>query len=219
MCVASVKVELDSMVCRQEGLTLLQVLIGLIIFSLFFLPFLQMEKLNEIGERRDEEVSRIEHIEQELVKYAARVGYYPAPADPSIAVTDVSALHGRSIPIAVPAIPDCTAGAPTLIDLNADGAGVMCTDARGGATDDVYIGTLPITELGLNLHNGLDPFGNKYTYIVSRNLVDLQNVVDAAGNPDQAGRIISNDNNGSIQMFNENGPGVAGDQHLSLIHI
>jgi len=67
---------------KEDGLTLLHVLIGLVLFSLFFIPFVQMEKINDIQDHRDREELRISDIDAKLTEYAARVGAYPAPANP-----------------------------------------------------------------------------------------------------------------------------------------
>ena len=221
----------EEFVDREDGVTLLSVMIGLVIFSLFFLPFLEMEKVKDIRERRDAEEARIELIEDALLKYAARVGGYPAPADPSIPVIGAadSINHGVSIRVN-PATPvgtlnaailsgvDCNAATPPVeIDGGVAGriGGVLCRDARPGVAADVYIGALPISELGLNLDNGLDSYGNKYTYIVSRLLVQLSFEEDPArrisgmgvpvGAAAGAPATVNNNNSGAIRIFNENG--------------
>lgn len=155
-------------VLDQGGLTLLHVMIGLLLLSLFFVPFAHMEKLKDIREKRQDEINRIADINQELIEYAARTGVYPAPADPTLPVTNAN--HGFPVSMAgFPVSGTCNAGTPPV-------SGVLCRPGSravaGGANPDVLIGTLPINALGLNLHDGIDPYGQKYTYIVSRNLVE-----------------------------------------------
>lgn len=181
---------------NQSGLTLLHVMIGLLLFSFFFVPFVQMEKINGIQSQRDKETSRIEDIDALLSEYAARIGAYPAPANPTLPVNNV--LHGASIdttaapPTGFPA--DCGPAPGTIIN------GVACLDGAKGAVagviPDIFVGALPLTELGLNLHDGLDPYGFKYTYIVTRQLVDMRAQLD------RNNQIISNDNQGAILMEN-----------------
>jgi len=64
----------------------------------------------------------------------------------------------------------------------------------GGITPDVLIGTLPLTEIGFDVHDGLDPYGNKYTYVVSRNLVDIRSAAN------RNNQIISNDGRGVVKL-------------------
>lgn len=95
---------------------------------------------------------RLETIQTALRAYYAKRGYYPCPA----ARTDLpsTASFGQST--------DCTTAAP---------AGTTdVTPAGGAATDAIRIGVLPTRALSLPDRYMFDPWGNRLTYTIIKQL-------------------------------------------------
>jgi hypothetical protein len=178
----------------QSGLSLIEVCIITLVVSLLLIPALQVMTL----ERKSNEITKHNgsalDLSNALVNYALENGAYPIPAAPKLAVNNAKVFMpatGAEIPgsCAGNGAEGTTLGAGLPGNLN----GLICrprytTDNAGNQPTSttlverqVYIGTLPVSVLGLPPEMGLDENGHKFTYIVNRILTNPATFNDAKG--------------------------------------
>lgn len=167
----------------ERGMTLIDVSILTIIFSLLFLGLLQQMKLDQ---RRVFDVSYaadLEEITDAINHHLMMNAELPLPADPTLDISDPD----FGVPVAAgPPLSECNlTGAatdgvicrPGSRDTNIDGDGTVANHYG----EQVFIGALPVTALGLLPEDGLDAYGNKYTYAVTVASTDASTVGDDRG--------------------------------------
>lgn len=174
----------------QSGFTLIDTAIFMVIFSLFLIPFFQLQQIHKGKKETKEGAYTVEDISIKLTRFALERGAYPVPANPSLAMTDPMAGHPVA-PIlgflsadgspekiaalaAIPPVAACNGGAATNGVLCRPGARDLDSPTNGisGNNEAILIGTLPYSALGLSPEQGLDAYGRKYLYAVSRALID-----------------------------------------------
>lgn len=161
--------------------------------SLLLIPALKLVKLEEDNNFTVFKFrGAVSELSSALTNYALEHGAYPLPAGPTLASTNANAfapVTGTGIPAAC--------GASSL----AGTTGVICRPKLGTGTA-IYIGTLPVTVLGLPPEKGLDAYGRKYTYAVVKSLTDAATFDDA---------------NGAIQIATETGTMIFDNAHFVVL--
>lgn len=169
---------------RENGFTLLDTLIVMIVAGLVLTPILTMYSTKIKNEKDNSKISEVLSITEGLKKYALRNGAYPAPANPTLNIY-TNAAHGNP----VTSFPTFSSGECT----NTGNAvnGVLCRPgnrhvAGGGGFpnhqwETVLIGSVPVSAIGLTANEALDSYGNKYIYAVSAALVNTGSFSDDLG--------------------------------------
>ncbi|OFW87862.1 MAG: hypothetical protein A3J37_07730 [Alphaproteobacteria bacterium RIFCSPHIGHO2_12_FULL_45_9] len=180
----------------ESGLTLIEVCILLIIFSLLLIPALQVMSL----ERKSKEISAHNgttiDLANALTNYALENGAYPVPAGPRLAINDpkvfMPAGYPEVLPAMSPEIPSACAISGAEGQTAGANNGVICRPRFNWASwndysfpssvnAQVYVGALPVSVLGLPPEKGLDEYGHKFTYIVTRILTNRATFSDSGG--------------------------------------
>lgn len=168
----------------DNGFSLVTIAIAMLVVGLVMVPVLnQYTKSLEINDKRAQNNAAIE-IQETLTNFALTKGYLPAPANPTLAITNAN----YGIPITT--LPSFAAG--ECADGSAAVNGVLCRrgerNIAGGGTngdhefDHVYIGSLPSSILGISPEDSLDRYLNQYTYIVAAAMVDPVDFDNTRGN-------------------------------------
>lgn len=136
---------------NNNGFTLIEVAIGLIIVGLLTLPLIEAYRLRIEAEKQGFNNAQFSQITQSINQYVVDNGFYPVPASLLAGPTD--AAYGTQA--AAPYQPCPSWPTPNGI-------------CRTTGADQVFIGAVPIEDIGLNPEFALDYWGNKITYAVSR---------------------------------------------------
>lgn len=187
----------------QAGMSLLDVCVLIILVSLLLLPLINIMKIDRLIKETQQHNGNVEDLSIAISNYALENGALPLPADPTLPTTDVNVF--KSIPLSnIPV--DCTNSGPgKKFNGSIDTNGVLCRAKSSvdlNPSRQVYIGTLPVTDLGLPIDNGLDGHGNKFLYVVTKSLT----------NP-----ATFNDNNGAISISNFSGAPVINNAHFVIL--
>jgi len=149
---------------RSSGFTLIEVAMALMVVSIILIPFLQFQRMARMT---DPSVDTYDFLKNNVVpglkSYALTNKAFPAPADPKVDFTSTDPMVTKNA-----GAPD-TAGALGMACPGTTAGGLVCVLSLG---KPVIIGTLPFQALGLPLEKGLDRYGHKYTYAVSRDHID-----------------------------------------------
>lgn len=152
----------------QKGLTLIDVAIMLIIIGLLVTPSLYALREYKERQARDLTNNNILEIDNAIRAYFVANDFYPCPANPAINRNDpnpnISATHGVSQVVASPA----------------PNAGT-CTMLNGSGLAE---GSVPHTELGLDIEKVFDGWGNKILYAVDPSMAS--NTTEATPAPPAA---------------------------------
>lgn len=170
---------------REDGLSLIETALLLLILSLLLLPVLEMIKLRQTAARQNNTQGHLATVTSALHQFALRNGRYPAPAHRNLAATDAN--FGREVPFSVSATPLCGGGDALMCRT----LGRDTTIDADSSPDFVLIGDVPIAALGLEPQAMLDGFGTKFTYAITAHLTNdaffdentgAIRVIDASGN-------------------------------------
>lgn len=163
-------------ICRhrhsESGLSLIEVCILLVVFSLLLIPALQVMSLERKAAEIDKHNGTPIELANALTNYALENGAYPIPAAPRLPLTNAKVFSpavGAEIPTvcSMTGAEGITTGAGLINNFN----GLICRPKYSWDTSGyVYVGTLPVSVLGLPPEKGLDENGNKFTYMVTRAL-------------------------------------------------
>ncbi|MDB2683057.1 hypothetical protein N9Z27_02260 [Alphaproteobacteria bacterium] len=150
---------------KQDGLSLLETTILLLVLGLLLLPILHLQTINRKYEVVANTESNIHTLKSALRQYAMRNGRYPRPAARNLNETD--ATFGQEAAVTGncagdDATPCRIAGAH---DPDDDGAGT-----NGPYPNTVLIGDIPFASLGVPQHFIVDGWGSKFTYAISEGL-------------------------------------------------
>lgn len=190
---------------EQAGFTLIELAAVLVISGLLMLVAVGLIRnyYSELGYRKT--VENVRTIDLALNEYLGLKGRYPCPADPSLSSSDPDYGKEKCRPVPLPV--DCAPVVPPLP------AAIRCTtvesrDADGdGLQDVVMIGMLPVREIvqvikdvPLRENQGLDGYGNRFTYAVTESMT---NTANNAGSPVKydLGAIRVEDENGVSLTF------------------
>ncbi len=172
-CLSVIKLKAWSFRTRQEGLTLVDAAIGLIVLGLLVAPLLEAHKNNVIRETKLQTRSSIANIQNAINQYHANgAKAYPCPA--SVSAGEGDANFGEQGNCSFFSIPLCTAAnwASTV--------GICRTP--GGPSAAVVYGAVPFSALGMQQEESLDYWGNRILYAVT---LDQTNVATFKSNAGQ----------------------------------
>lgn len=152
---------------KENGFTLLEMVIALIVIGLIATPFIQEYRLYAVNEAKSTTQERFYTIETAIQDYYEQNGYLPCPAESFTSKsTDGmgNVLYGDA--------------ASTLnIYEAADDFGLQNCDDFEDELDSVeqtvLIGSVPTRSLGLNARQALDGWNNKITYVVSKYMLNI----------------------------------------------
>ncbi|HTK84647.1 MAG TPA: type II secretion system protein [Patescibacteria group bacterium] len=165
---------------KNEGFSLIEVAIGLLIVGLIIGPEIEYYAAWKNTQVIELTVGNANTAKTALKKYALNNGCYPLPADPGSNLTNPTA-GTEAVP--APGRTDCTdltAGQLAAIPTCAGDDAVVCKTPCSGATPNcsagspvILIGELPYATLGLPKVYAVDGYGRKFTYAVSANLTGV----------------------------------------------
>lgn len=202
---------------NESGLTLIDVTVILIVLSLLIYPIF---KFLDVEKQRTEN-ALLHGVTNDLARavtdYALRNGAYPIPADPSLPITDSNVFKSlrHSSTAFLPTAANCASSTSTgkTYAGAASVNGVICRPRQNGTATlglQVYIGALPVTTLGLPVEAGLDQYGRKFTYIVTRILTPTA----AAPRPMDT---TANNNNGAVVVRDQSNANIETKAHFAII--
>lgn len=192
---------------QDKGFTLIETAIAMLILALILVPLFNFMTQQKMQERLRAEEALNERALSSLTMFLRQNGRYPCPADPALARNAAGGDYGAE---------DC--GLPVTAS-SAFGVG---GNALGAPPESVYYGALPIKELGLPYRYGVNRYGYKLMYAVTRDLTNAGTydgnggigIIDDAGNAIYNGyahfAIINPGSDGKGAYFIDGGPVVAG---------
>ncbi|PCJ99513.1 MAG: hypothetical protein COA45_05605 [Zetaproteobacteria bacterium] len=177
---------------NEDGLTLIEVAIGLIVIGLIALPLMQAYKIELIQESRNRTRGSLANTESAINQFYGGGNFdYPCPASFTLQESDPD--FGASGDCAVLAnIKLCTSPLWPATE------GICKTD---NTTDAVIIGAVPFSTLKIPQEHALDFWGNKIIYAVTFEQTEETTFLANNGTI----RVEAVDNPGAIQIRIENG--------------
>lgn len=143
------KLSRQKLLSDQKGLTLIDVSVALMIIGLLVTPVLYALKEYKADRVSDDTTQNIAAVDTAIRNYFLANGFYPCPANPAINIDDpvaaVAATHGIS-----------------QVNLTPGSEGACLMINAGGVAE----GSVPHTELGLDVSQIYDGWGNKILYAV-----------------------------------------------------
>lgn len=170
----------------EKGFTLIEMSIALIVMGLILAPAITAYTLYEKDRKIRETETALVQANTGISAFREAYGRLPCPAPFDAVPGDVD--YGYE---------DCSATAPGIITAN-----------NGGATPDVYIGSLPFRTMNLQERQTTDGYDNRLTYAVSAALTDVATYSGGGG------AIQINDENGNSII---DGSGVSGQAHFIIL--
>jgi prepilin-type N-terminal cleavage/methylation domain-containing protein len=204
----------------SSGFTLLEIAIVIMISGILLAPLAQLYTQYMKQKAWSETKENIDLANAAIMDYRLNNNRYPCPADRTLPRTDPN--YGRELRNG--------ANGSCVIAGGCNG-GAACRASNGydtdniGGPDNVLIGALPYTSLGINLiqsrlssrvsqKTALDGYDNKLEYAVSESLTD------APTYRQEGGAVIVNQQDGSSAILQSTVPGVAnhGAHYLVFSH-
>lgn len=149
---------------NENGLTLLELAVGLMILGLLITPVIASYNLYIKEQQKVDSDGHIQSVQSALQKYVTRNGRYPLPAARTARMG--SAGYGQQFAgVFIACAPNINQ--PCRTDGYRDTVADPDTD-----NDKVLIGDVPSAELGLPADLTIDGYGNKLTYAVSEYLTN-----------------------------------------------
>lgn len=181
---------------KEAGISLIEVSIFIVVLSLLLFPLLKVIEIERAELHSKRQNGKVSDLKTALMNYALEHGAYPMPAGPTLAKTNTNVF----MPVTGGGIPtNCT-------DSGAAGStGVICRPREHTNTNieqQVYVGAVPVSVLGLRSEEGLDEYGNKFTYAVTRILTTRATFVDTTTRVVKDGAIIIEDGSGTAALEN-----------------
>lgn len=170
----------------NNGFTLVEMAISLLILGLIMAPALAAYNLYEKNRKIEQTNVAITEATAAISGFRESYGRLPCPAP--FDATPGDADYGYE---------DCGATAPGIITTN-----------NGGATPDVYIGSLPFRTMNLQERETTDGYNQRLTYAVTANLTDTSTYGATGGGIE----IVDEFDNSVIT-----GSGVSGSAHFVVI--
>ncbi len=150
---------------NEDGLTLIDIAVIMIIIGILLYPFLQSRRLSLESAKQASTQGAIGQISEAIEAYYFENGYYPCPARPTLGPNDPPDANNiefgdenRLPPVA-----------PATVGLCITDAGNVDIPNPG---DTVYYGAVPFKALKLTLEQSLDAWNNKITYAVTATQTD-----------------------------------------------
>ncbi len=154
---------------REEGVTLIEAALALILLGLFVMPILKGYTAKEIAESTHNTRSALSRVTDSINQYVVTSnGAYPCPADLSKKEGDI-ADYGK-------ALGDCSfvnvsSNVKNCSDPTWFTSGGMCK-INNAITDTILIGGVPFADIKLHPEDSLDHWGNKILYAVTYRQTD-----------------------------------------------
>lgn len=154
---------------REEGVTLIEAALALILLGLFVMPILQGYTAKEIAESTHNTRSALSRVTDSINQYVVTSnGAYPCPADLRKKEGDISdygkALSDCSFANVNSSVTNCNN--PTWFASSG-----MCK-INGPTADTILIGGVPFADIKLHPEDSLDHWGNKILYAVTYKQTD-----------------------------------------------
>lgn len=192
--------DLDKHITRDQGFTLVEIAIVLLVSGFTMLVAANFVKQYTIDTQYEKTLENIELSQRAVEEFVGLNGFYPCPADPTLDPTDPAyGLENCRVYSAGTFDPDNCVDVP---------ANMSCTNAfsrdgdNNGSNDVVMIGVLPFRTLAAGVvdtpyreANRLDGYGTLLTYAVTEHMAN--NDVHSLINPINPGT-------GSIRVEDEN---------------
>ncbi len=136
---------------KNSGFTIIEIAISFVIATFIFIPLMSIivQRDKERSEATENDYS--DRIVASLSMYLRQNGYYPCPADPTL--EPGNANFGREMRAGI----TCNVAAPVTAP---------------PSTKNVYIGALPVTDLGLPYYVAANKKNWKYIYAITGDLTD-----------------------------------------------
>lgn len=147
---------------QEQGFTLLDIAIGLLILSLILVPLAQYYKNKIPKERRETTIAHQDNVHAAMDQYFYQHNSYPCPADPTLSAADEDFGEPVLADPLPPPDPDPAAASPctgTVVEMPDPGDGTQ-----------IMAGDIPFKALKIPESYTYDAWGHKMTYIVSPDL-------------------------------------------------
>ncbi len=169
---SKVKTLFKNIISNEDGLSLIEAAIGLIVIGLVTVPLMQAYQIDLMKEADNDSRGGMSLARDAINQYYLKNQAYPCPA--SLVEPPDTNLYGKSFaPCNLANIPNCVAN-----DLPASGEGVCKT---GNTIEDVVIGAIPFASIHLFEEASLDYWNNRLTYAVTIKQTDPTTFSSAAG--------------------------------------
>ena len=146
---------------QPRGFTLIEMSVMLVIISFIVVTLFTTSKPT-VNQRTNTQVT-LEKVQLAMTQYATANNYYPCPADGSLSIDDAGFGKGtRTI-------------SPSL----------DCNDANftvGSTPNRVFIGVIPVKDLGLGTEDMMDEWGHRLLYAISESMVENSSYGTNCGN-------------------------------------
>lgn len=140
----------------NRGFTLIELSIIIVVISIFVVSTVAQRQTGNVMEAQSETLHTMNRIKQALRQFYAEYGHYPCPADGSLDLNDPDFGFGES------------SSAPSgNCDISAE---IDIFTTNTGFPDDIVMGVVPIHDLGLQLEDMFDGWGNRIMYAVGEAL-------------------------------------------------
>lgn len=146
---------------NEDGLTLIDIAVILIIIGILLYPFLQSRRLSLETAKQGSTIGAILVINKAIEAYYLENKYYPCPANPAIGPNTIVA---GAAPVQFGEENRLPPVAPATVGLCVTDAG---NNALPNPGDTAYSGAVPFKTLKLTLDESLDAWNNKLEYVVS----------------------------------------------------
>jgi type II secretory pathway pseudopilin PulG len=140
---------------KNNGFSLIELSIIIAVFATLLTSLLAAGRIDNESENVQEVEKRLFEIEKALEFFQKANGYLPCPASRTAAYGTAS--YGVSV--------DCSAATAAAAPAGTANLGTGAGDAY-----QVRVGAIPTRTLGISDEAGLDPWGNRLTYMVIRSL-------------------------------------------------
>ncbi len=158
-------------ILKEDGLSLVEASIGLIVLGLIIMPIIQAQKYEVVKKIRQVNYGAIQNSIDGINQYfEAGNGAYPCPA--SLILGEGDTNFGVSGDCTISNVKLCTDPAWKTTE-------GICKTSNG--TDAIIIGGIPFATLGMPQEEALDYWGNKLIYAVTQTQTDNTTYVTNAG--------------------------------------
>lgn len=163
---------------KTLGYTLVEIAISMLVLSLLGGAFMQ---LSSVANNLDKNIivkDKLDRIQAAIDAFYQKNGYIPCPSARSSATANDFSYRGIAT--------DCSL------------ASIVGTSDGGSANGAYRIGAVPVVALGLPFDYDLDPWGNKFTYTVLKNLAISKTVADGYAGVSSDSLVVKDINNVQI---------------------
>ena len=158
-------------ILKENGLSLIEMAIGLVVLGLIIMPIIQSQKYNVVKEMRQVNYGAIQNSIDGINQYfESGNGAYPCPA--SLTLGEGNTGFGLSGDCTLTNVKLCT-------DLSWPATEGICKTSN--SSDAIIIGGIPFSSLGMPQEEALDYWGNKLIYAVTQTQTNNTTYATGAG--------------------------------------